>query len=83
MFLPGMHERYDYAIVLLMTAFCLAVRRDKLWVAAIMNVNSTLVYIAVLFKESAVPITVISAVQIAVYAVVSFDLIKRIGGDRA
>ncbi len=83
MFLPGMHERYDYAIVLLMTAYCLAIRRDKLWVAALMNVNSMLVYIAVLFKEMVVPITVISAIQIAIYAFVAFDLVKRIGGERA
>ena len=83
MFLPGMHERYDYAVVLLMTALCIAVKRDKLWIAALMNVNSTLVYIMVLFRESTVPITVISAVQIVIYAVVAFDLAKRIGGQRA
>ena len=83
MFLPGMHERYDYAIVLLMTAMCLTVWRSKLWIAALMNVNSTLVYIMVLFRENTVPITVISAVQIVIYAVVAFDLIKKIGGQRA
>ena len=83
MFLPGMHERYDYAIVLLMTALCIAVKRDKLWIAALMNVNSALVYIMVLFRENTVPITVISAVQIVIYAVVAFDLMKKIGGQRA
>ncbi len=83
MFLPGMHERYDYAIVLLMTALCISVRREKLWACALMNVNSALVYIMVLFKAQPVPITVISAVQIAVYAIVAFDLVKEIGGNRA
>lgn len=83
MFLPGMHERYDYAIVLLFSALCLAVCRDKLWVAGILNMNSMLVYIAVLFKQTVVPITVLSAIQIALYGVVAFDLIRRIGGDRA
>ncbi|WP_026498278.1 hypothetical protein [Butyrivibrio sp. WCD2001] len=83
MFLPGMHERYDYAVVLLMTAICLTLERQKLWAAALMNLNSTLVYIMVLFKQETLPITVISAVQIVVYAIVAFDLIKRIGGHRA
>lgn len=83
MFLPGMHERYDYAIVLLMTALCLAVCRDKLWVCAIMNANSMLVYIAVLFKEAVVPITVLSAIQIVTYFIVALDLVRRIGGKRA
>ena len=83
MFLPGMHERYDYAIVLLMSALCIAVKRDKLWIAALMNVNSAFVYIMVLFRESTIPITVISAVQIVIYAVVAFDLMKKIGGQRA
>ena len=81
MFLPGMHERYDYAIVLLMSAMCIVVWRKKLWIAALMNVNSALVYIMVLFKENTVPITVISAVQIVIYAVVAFDLMKKIGGQ--
>lgn len=83
MFLPGMHERYDYAIVLLMTALCISVLRDKLWIAVLMNVNSTLVYIMVLFRENTVPITVISAVQIVIYALVAFDLMKKIGGQHA
>ena len=83
MFLPGMHERYDYAIVLLMTALCIAVKREKIWIAALMNVNSALVYIMVLFRETTVPITVISAIQIVIYAVVAFDIVRNIGGQRA
>ncbi|WP_029323140.1 glycosyltransferase 87 family protein [Butyrivibrio sp. AE3004] len=81
MFLPGMHERYDYAIVLLMTALCLSVCRDKLWIACIMNINSFLVYITVLFRQEVFPITVLSALQIAVYAFSAFDLVKRMGGE--
>ncbi|WP_408070067.1 hypothetical protein [Butyrivibrio sp. JL13D10] len=83
MFLPGMHERYDYAIVLLMTALCVSVCRERLWIAAVMNANSMLVYIAVLFKEEVVPITVLSAIQIVAYFIVAYDLVRRVGGERA
>ncbi|WP_044913858.1 hypothetical protein [Butyrivibrio sp. WCE2006] len=79
MFLPGMHERYDYAIVLLMTAFCLGVKREKLWIAAIMNINSMLVYIMVLFKEEVFSITILSAIAVVLYAITAFDIVKRIG----
>ncbi len=74
MFLPGMHERYDYVIVLLMTVLSLSVKKELLPIAIIMNISSLLVYIIVLFGYKGIPITIISAVELAAYIYMAVHL---------
>jgi Gpi18-like mannosyltransferase len=75
MFLPGMHERYDYGIVLIMTVFCFGLRRKLLPVAIIMNMTCLLTYIIVLFAQYDMSIKLISAVQVFAYFYLGYMLI--------
>ncbi len=76
MFLPGMHERYDYGIVLIMTALCFSVKKELMPTAIIMNISSLLVYIIVLFGVKSIPITVVSAIELAAYVYTAYCLFK-------
>ena len=82
MFLPGMHERYDYAIVLIFTAFSVAVRRDLLPVALLMNICSALVYIIVLFRQYDISMLWVSALEIAAYMYAAYYFIRKVEGKR-
>ncbi len=67
MFLPGMHERYDYAIVILFTAYVFAADKKLIPAALVMNICSLLVYIIVLFGQYDLSMVMISAMEIAAY----------------
>ncbi len=75
MFLPGMHERYDYGIVLIMTVFCFGLKRKLLPVAIIMNMTCLLTYIIVLFAQYDMSMKLISAVQVFAYFYLGYMLI--------
>ena len=83
MFLPGMHERYDYAVVILATALFAAIFRDNIWAAIVMNINSMLVYIIVLFRQNEVSMVFVSVVQIIAYILITMDFIKKVSRNDA
>ena len=76
MFLPGMHERYDYGIVLLMTALCFSVKKELMPTAIVMNISSLLVYIIVLFGVKSIPIIMVSIIELAAYVYTAVYLFK-------
>ncbi len=76
MFLPGMHERYDYAIVLLMTALCLGIKKELIPIAIAMNVSSFLVYVIVLFRYPNLSMTVISALELTAFVYLGIKVLN-------
>ncbi|WP_035764486.1 hypothetical protein [Butyrivibrio sp. NC2002] len=78
MILPGMHERYDYAVVLLATALFVAIIRKNMWAAFVMNFNSMLVYIIVLFGQKEVSMVFVSILEIAAFVIITIDFIRRV-----
>lgn len=75
MFLPGMHERYNFAVVLLISAFYITMSWKKLWVAAILNIISIVIYSSYLFAYSNYSLPVLSVFHILAYGYVTYDLI--------
>ncbi len=66
-FLPGMHERYDYVVLLLLTIYALT-RDHKLIPAAILiNFCSMLTYTMVLFKGQTLPLMMIGLLYLLAY----------------
>ena len=50
LWLPSMHERYDYGIVLLLTAFVLALDRRQWWIAVVLNFCTVITHGITVFK---------------------------------
>lgn len=78
MFLPGMHERYDYVIVLLATILFAAAFKKNIWVPIVMNICSFLVYAIVLFRSEEISMIVVSCLEIAAYIYVFTDFTRRV-----
>lgn len=78
MFLPGMHERYDYVIVLLATILFATAFKRNIWAAVVMNLCSFLVYAIVLFRSDEISMIVVSCLEIAAYIYLSADFIRRV-----
>ena len=83
MFLPGMHERYDYAIVLLMTTVCAFIKRELWPVVLVMNICSLLVYVIVLFGRYDISMIPISLAEIVAYAGFVFYVFKKSAKNKA
>ncbi len=78
MLLPGMHERYDYVIVLMMTVYAAAVCRKFLPEVIVMNICSFLVYVIVLFKPEELSIVWVSVLEVSAYIVLTYRFIKNV-----
>ncbi len=78
MFLPGMHERYNYAVVLLATAFYLATDWKKLWIAVTLNLISIVLYSNYLFVQGNVSFTVLTIFHMIAYGYATYDLVNKI-----
>ncbi|WP_026495951.1 glycosyltransferase 87 family protein [Butyrivibrio sp. WCD3002] len=83
MFLPGMHERYDYAIVLLMTTVCAFVKRELWPIVLVMNICSLLVYVIVLFGQYDISMIPISIAEIVAYVCFVFYVFKISSKEKA
>ena len=79
MFLPGMHERYDYAAVLMITIYIFAsMNRRMYWVPIVLNICLITTYSKFLFGESIIPMPAIAVPYCMVYFIVAFDLKKKL-----
>ena len=74
MFLPAMHERYDYAAILILTVVALAYRKSILWEAIVMNICSVITYSNSLFGGTGIPMTAVAVPYCAAYFAVAYDM---------
>ena len=81
MFLPGMHERYDYAAIVLISAYVLARRRKLLYIPIILNLCSTMTYSNYLFGAG-VPYMVYTIPYCAAYFATTIDLLLELKRKR-
>lgn len=80
MFLPSMHERYDYAAILLITAGIMSSGRFKyIWIAIVMNACEVMTYSIYLFASD-VNIVFISVMYCTTYFVATFLMAKELSG---
>lgn len=80
MFLPSMHERYDYAAVLLITIAIMASGQLKhIWIAIVMNACEVMTYSIYLFASN-VDIVFISVMYCTTYFIATFLMAKELSG---
>ncbi len=80
-FLPAMHERYDYAAIILISAFVVMYRRKMFFAALAFNLCSVCVYNLYLFDfqlDNEVFFIVISVIYLIAYFVYTLDMIALI-----
>lgn len=79
MFLPAIHERYNYAVELLTVAFYLITDRKKIWIAFTLNLNTIVLYSTYLFGGAlSIPFPVMSIFNLIAYGYATYDLINKI-----
>ena len=80
-FLPAMHERYDYVALILITAFVVAFDVKKIWIPLVMNLCTVMVYNRYLFDFEiieGIPFMIMSIMYLGAYLVYTYNLIKRL-----
>ena len=78
--LPGMHERYDYAMLILLTPFAMMVRKKIMPFMTVANICSLIVYGITLFGAEIIDIAYISIFYVASYLFVTADIIGLLNG---
>lgn len=78
--LPGMHERYDYAMLILLTPFAMMVRKKIMPFMIVANICSLIVYGITLFGAEIIDIAFISVFYVASYLFVTADIIGLLNG---
>ena len=81
-FLPEMHERYDYMPLILMTSFIVAYRPRLIWCMIIMNLCTAMTYSYYLYEFNEIPLIIIALFYNFAYAVITVDFIRtsRVNG---
>lgn len=67
MFLPAMHERYDYVAILLISVYMICYDIRNLWIAIIMNICSIITYSVCLFALTGVNMMAVTAAYMLAY----------------
>ena len=75
MFLPGMHERYDYPSSLLLSVYALAYREKKILLCALLvNLIDLMTYCSFLFYTTLLPPDLLVLPYLFVYLQVTLKL---------
>lgn len=82
MFLPSMHERYDFAAIIIIMSYCLAFDRKLLWTAVIMVFCSLINYAFCILDITGIPDAVTSIFYCLAYFSITADLIMKLAGKR-
>ncbi|MCH4191071.1 MAG: hypothetical protein LKF52_02100 [Butyrivibrio sp.] len=78
MFLPCMHERYDYMMLLMLAVYAAVIDRRMAVPAILANLCSMLTYTIVLFHVETLSLTVISALYITAYCLAAYVTVLTI-----
>ena len=80
MLLPGMHERYDYAMLLLLTPFAVMIRKKLIVPMVVANLCSLATYSITLFHTDIFDMKVVSIFYVAAYIYTAIDFVRVING---
>ena len=83
MILPGMHERYDYAMILLLTPYAIMCRKKLLIPAVTVNLCSLATYSITLFHSDIFDMRFVSIFYVAAYIYTAFDIIGLLNGGNS
>lgn len=78
MFLPAQHERYNFPVLILLTAYYMATDIKKCWPAIVINIISCFQYSNYLFKYPYPNGALLAALHLAAFLYVTYDLLKNI-----
>ncbi|MCR5101137.1 MAG: glycosyltransferase 87 family protein [Butyrivibrio sp.] len=78
MFLPGMHERYDYMVIFMITGYAFAIRKKLIPVAICIDVISIITYGHILFKVETIPTYVLAVPYLIAYVFMCYDFYERL-----
>jgi len=80
MFLPGMHERYDYMVIFMLTGYAFALRQKLIPCAIVINVISLITYGHILFKVETIPTYALAIPYLLIYLWITRDVIRKFCG---
>lgn len=80
MFLPGMHERYDYMVIFMLTGYAFALRQKLIPCAIAINVISLITYGHILFKIETIPTYALAIPYLLIYLWITRDVIRKFCG---
>ena len=83
MILPGMHERYDYAMLLLLSPFAVLARKKLIWPAVVANLCSVATYSIVLFHTDIFDMKYVSVFYMIAYVFTAIDIIGLLNGGNS
>ncbi len=78
MLMPGMHERYDYPMLLLLTPFAVFVRKKIIPAMIIANLCSVITYARAIFDADMFGMHIVAAFYAAAYFMVTVDIIGEL-----
>ncbi len=78
MFLPAQHERYNYPVILLLTAYYLLFDIRKIWPAVVINLISCFQYGECLFASEQIDFRLQAVAHIAAFAYVTYDVVRQV-----
>lgn len=82
MFLPAIHERYNYCVLILLTIVYLLTDLKKIWTAIVLNLISCVQYGLCLFHTRALEDSTMAIFHTVIYVYVTYDLIKKISKEK-
>ena len=77
-FLPEMHERYDYLPLILLSSFIVIYRPRLVWCMIVMNLCTAMTYSYYLYEFNEIPLIVIALFYNLAYAVITVDFIRTV-----
>ncbi len=81
MLLPGMHERYDYPMLLILAPYALLGRRQIIWPMVVAITCSFIDYGRILFHTDMIPMQYVSVAYICAYIYVTIDIVRLMRGS--
>ena len=80
MILPGMHERYDYAMLILLTPYAIMCRKKLIIPAIVANLCSVATYTITLFHIDIIDMKIVSIFYVAAYIFTVYDFVGFLNG---
>ena len=81
MFLPAMHERYDYAVILLMSVIVLTEDSRMLWAAIVINLCAVITYSNCLFGGTNIPMVAVALPYCIAYFAITWRMKNYLADD--